>query len=165
MKYKRSFTINHKIVAAGIWRQHTLTDTERYLLGSVWRSASTSARVNTRITQLLLHKMPVDPKQGFLDPIPAVLHGLALLEEDALLDLALGEVGEVLALLVPEALVLALVLALHVLAVDHDDVVDVQRADGGAREEVAVHLLLRAALLAFRKKLSSDEKNPTRFSS
>ena len=101
--------------------------------------------------------MPMDPKQGFPDVIPAVLHGLALLEEDALLDLALGEVGEVLALLVPEALVLALVLALHVLAVDHDDIVDVQGADGGAREEVAVHLL-RAALLTFRKKLTSDEK-------
>ena len=103
--------------------------------------------------------MPMDPKQGFPDVIPAVLHGLALLEEDALLDLALGEVGEVLALLVPEALVLALVLALHVLAVDHDDIVDVQGADGGAREEVAVHLL-RAALLTFRKKLPSDEKKP-----
>ena len=33
MKYIRSFTVNHKIVAAGIWRRHTLTDTERYLLG------------------------------------------------------------------------------------------------------------------------------------
>ena len=105
--------------------------------------------------------MPMDPKQGFHpDVIPAVLHGLALLEEDALLDLSLGEVGEVLALLVPEALVLALVLALHVLAVDHDDIVDVQGADGGAREEVAVHLL-RAALLTFRKKLPSDEKKTT----
>ena len=53
-----------------------------------------------------------------------------------------------LALLVSEALILALVLALHVLAVDHDDVVNVEGTDGVAAEEVAVDILV-AALLTF----------------
>ena len=58
-----------------------------------------------------------------------------------------------LALLVSEALILALVLALHVLAVDHDDVVNVEGTDGVAAEEVAVDILV-AALLTFVRKVS-----------
>ena len=58
-----------------------------------------------------------------------------------------------LALLVSEALVLTLMLALRVLAVDHDDVVDAEGTDGGAGEEVAVDVFA-AALLAFARKIS-----------
>ena len=85
--------------------------------------------------------------------ILAIFHSFALLEEDTLLDFSLGEVREVLALLVSEALVLTLMLALHVLAVDHDDVVDVEGTDGGAAEEVAVHIFA-AAFLTFWRKVS-----------
>ena len=58
-----------------------------------------------------------------------------------------------LALLVSEALVLTLMLALRVLAVDHDDVVDAEGTDGGAGKEVAVDILA-AALFTFVRKNS-----------
>ena len=74
----------------------------------------------------------------------AIHHSLALLEQDTLLDLPLGKVREMLALLVPEALVLTLMLALHVLAVDHDDVVNVKGTNSSASKEVAVDIFTAA---------------------
>ena len=63
-----------------------------------------------------------------------------------------------LALLVSEALVLTLMLALRVLAVDHDDVVDAEGTDGGAGKEVAVDVFVAAFLAFARKNFPPDEK-------
>ena len=53
-------------------------------------------------------------------------------------------------------------LAVHIFAVDHDDVVDVQGADGGAAKEAAVNIF-GAASDTYVQKFSRQMKNLSKY--
>ena len=55
-----------------------------------------------------------------------------------------------------------LVFAVHILAVDHDDVVDVQGADGGASKEAAVNIF-GTAFDTYVQMFSRQMKNPIKY--